>query len=64
VSPASEYRSLAAALRARAHSEESSELKAEWDRLADCYERLAEQADRNARTDTTYEPILRASVTF
>jgi hypothetical protein len=63
MSPASEYRSLAAELRARAHREESSELKAAWDHLANCYERLAEQADQSARIDTTYEPILRSSVT-
>jgi hypothetical protein len=62
MSPASQYRHLAAGFRARASSDKSSELKAEWDRLADCYERLAEQADWNARTDTTYEPILRGSI--
>jgi hypothetical protein len=33
-------------------------LGAEWNYLADCYERLAEQADRNERTEITHEPIL------
>jgi hypothetical protein len=28
--------------------------------LARCYERLAEQAERNGRLDTSYEPMLRA----
>jgi hypothetical protein len=60
MSPASEYRILAHKLRAHARNEKGSDLKAEWDHLADCYERLAEQADRNERTDTTYEPILRS----
>jgi hypothetical protein len=36
-------------------------LGAEWNCLADCYERLAEQADRSERTEITYEPMLRNS---
>ena len=52
------YMSLAADLRGRARNEESPMLGAEWNYLADCYERLAEQADRNERTEITHEPIL------
>ncbi len=59
MSSANWYKRLAAELHVRARNEESSNLKAEWDHLADCYERLAEQAEWNERTDATYEPILR-----
>ncbi len=59
MSSADWYKRLAAELHARARNEKSANLKGEWDHLADCYERLAEQAERNERTDTTYEPILR-----
>jgi hypothetical protein len=31
----------------------------EWEHLAACYDRLAEQAERNERFDLIYEPILR-----
>ena len=57
---AEQYRALAAQLRARAQNEESAQLRAEWEHLARCYVRLAEQADRNGHTDVTYEPILRS----
>jgi hypothetical protein len=59
MTPAVHYRTLAARLRARAQNEESAHLRAEWEHLAHCYVRLAEQADRNCQTDVTYEPILR-----
>jgi hypothetical protein len=60
MSPADRYKSLAAELHARARNEGSPNLSSEWDHLADCYDRLAEQAERNERTDITYEPILRS----
>ena len=59
MTPGAQYRKLAAQLRAKARAEGSSKLKAEWEHLASCYVRLAEQAERNSRTDVTYEPILR-----
>ncbi len=61
MTPGDEYRILAANLRARASYEKSPTATAEWNHLALCYERLAEQADKNRRTNRTYEPILRAS---
>ena len=54
-----QYRTLAARLRAKARNERNAVLRAEWENLAQCYTRLATQADRNSRTDVTYEPILR-----
>jgi hypothetical protein len=59
MTPVTHYRTLAAQLRARARTEDSRQLRAEWDHLAQCYIRLAEQADRNSQTDVSYEPILR-----
>jgi hypothetical protein len=53
---AEQYRSLAAQFMARARSEQNPKLRAEWDFLAVCYLRLAEQAERNGRTDVVYEP--------
>jgi hypothetical protein len=60
MTPADEYRNLAAKLHARAGKEESALIRAEWNYLAGSYERLAEQAEKNHRTDTTDEPILRS----
>ena len=57
MTPAQHYRKLAAELRARAQQEPQHHT--EWDNLARCYVRLAEQADMNARQDLTFEPILR-----
>ena len=54
------YRNLAAALRAKARDERAADLRAEWENLALCYLRLAEQAEQNGRVDAAYEPILRA----
>ena len=56
---ADQYRKLAAKLTAKARDESSPALRAEWNHLALIYLRLAEQAERNSRTDVTYEPILR-----
>lgn len=53
--PADEYRKLAAELRAKAIAAESHTLAAEWDHLASCYLRLAEQADRNTTVDVFIE---------
>ncbi|HXZ45893.1 MAG TPA: hypothetical protein VEH02_04100 [Pseudolabrys sp.] len=59
MTPGAEYRKLAAQLRAKARTETSPLLRAEWEHLAGCYIRLAHQAERNSKTDVTYEPILR-----
>ncbi len=61
MTPADQYRQLAANLRARARVERSKQLKAEWNYLADCYARLAEQAEKNGRVDGAFEPLLSAS---
>jgi hypothetical protein len=55
---AEQYRSLAAQFMARARSEQNPKLRSEWDFLAVCYMRLAEQAERNDLTDVVYEPPL------
>jgi hypothetical protein len=59
MTPATHYRTLAAQLRSRARTEDNRHLREEWDHLARCYLKLAEQADRNSRTDVSYEPMLR-----
>jgi hypothetical protein len=55
MSPADRYRALAAHLRTRAVQEQSPMLRAQWANLAQCYVRLAEQADQNSRADIVYE---------
>ena len=55
MSPADRYRALAAHLRARAARETSAMLRSQWANLAQCYVRLAEQADLNSRADIVYE---------
>jgi hypothetical protein len=55
MSPADRYRALAAHLRSRAAGEQSPMLRVQWANLAQCYVRLAEQADENSRTDIVYE---------
>ena len=55
MSPADRYRALAAHLRARATQETNLLLRGQWANLAQCYVRLAEQADANSRADITYE---------
>ena len=60
MTPAEQYRTLAAKIRANARVLDSATNHAvEWEHLAACYDRLAEQAERNERFDLTYEPILR-----
>jgi hypothetical protein len=56
---ADQYRALAAQMRSHASHETNPILRAEWDNLARCYLRLAEQADRNSRTDIVYEAPMR-----
>jgi len=56
MAPGVQYRKLAAQLRAKARAERSLMLRVEWERLASCYVRLAQQAERNSKTDITYEP--------
>ena len=58
---AEQYRSMAAQFMARARSEQNSKLRSEWDFLAVCYLRLADQAERNDLTDVVYEPPLNSS---
>jgi len=53
------YRSLSSRFSARAESERNVKFRAEWNYLATCYLRLAEQADRNQRTDIVYETPLK-----
>jgi hypothetical protein len=53
-----EYRVKAAELHARSKQETDPFLRAELEHLAHGYLRLAEQADRNAQNDVTYEPPL------
>jgi hypothetical protein len=40
---------------ARAKSEQNPKLRSEWDFLAVCYLRLADQAERNDLTDLVYD---------
>ena len=47
--------SLAARFRAHARRSENPRLSAEWEHLARCYVRLAEQAERNLGLDLVYE---------
>ncbi len=52
---AEQYRKIAAELRAKAARESNRRLSAEWDHLARCYLRLAEQADQNNFADIWFE---------
>lgn len=56
MTPADQYRTRAAQLRAMARDVASPLLRREWEHLARCYVLLAEQADKNGQTDTLYEP--------
>ncbi len=59
MTPATQYRVLAAQLRERARDDANTpHLAAEWNHLADCYIQLAEQAERNGSPDLPYNPIL------
>ena len=49
MSPGKQYRTLAAASRARVQKADNTNLAAEWEHLAYCYDRLAEHADKNER---------------
>lgn len=55
MTPADHYRALAARFRAHARIADSPRLAAEWEHLARCYIRLAQQADHNLRLDVVYE---------
>ena len=55
MSPSDRYRALAAHLRTRAAREQSAMLRTQWAKLAQCYVRLAGQADQNSLTDIVYE---------
>lgn len=55
MNPADQYRALAARFRAHARTTESARLSTEWEHLARCYVRLAEQAERNLGLDLVYE---------
>jgi hypothetical protein len=52
------YRLKSAELHAKAKTESNSEARTELEFLAQSYLRLAEQADRNAQLDLTYETPL------
>jgi hypothetical protein len=55
VTPAEQYRVLASRLRARARLSETSRQMTEWEHLARCYLRLAQQAEENEKLDLVYE---------
>lgn len=55
MSPAEQYRQLAAELESRARGERNESLAAELSALARGYLRLAEQADQNSGTDLWFE---------
>ena len=55
MTPADSYRVKAAELTARAACQPAGALRAELSALAESYLRLAEQAERNSRTDLVYE---------
>ena len=61
MTPADQYRNLAEDLQTRARNEPTPYLRAEWERLAYWHELLAQQAEKNARIETIYEPILRGA---
>jgi hypothetical protein len=54
---------LAAQCDAKAKQEADWQIRAEWEHMARSYHRLAQQAERNAQTDVTYEtPLQRPAV--
>jgi hypothetical protein len=60
---ADHYRALAAQCDAKAKQEADWQIRAEWEHMARSYHRLAQQAERNAQTDVTYEtPLQRPAV--
>jgi hypothetical protein len=58
MSVANDYRRLAAQFDAKAKWASTPEKRIELEHLGRAYLRLAEQADRNAKTDVVYGPIL------
>ena len=55
MTPAEQYRALAARFRACARTAGRARLSSEWEHLSRCYVRLAEQAERNLSLDLVYE---------
>jgi hypothetical protein len=55
MTPAQYYRTIAAELRAMAACTQSGMRAAQWEHLARCYLRLAEQADKNGLLDLGLE---------
>jgi hypothetical protein len=54
--PGDEYCAKALEFLAKAETESSPLMRAEFENLGAAYLRLAEQAERNAKVDVTYEP--------
>ena len=64
MAPGDLYRLKAADMNTRANRETNLLIRAEFENLALAYLRLADQADRNARTDVVYEtPAYQPSAT-
>ena len=55
MTPADQYRAIATELIARAGAESDPVSASQWEHLAKCYLRLAEQADQNSLTDIAIE---------
>lgn len=55
MNPAEQYRKKAAEFRSKAATASNRYLAAQWENLAKCYTRLAEQADRNSFQDLWFE---------
>jgi hypothetical protein len=55
MTPAEQYRVKAVEFAAKAKTEDDPHIRTELEALSLSYRRLAEQADRNAQTDVTYE---------
>jgi hypothetical protein len=53
---ADQYRVKALGFFAKAETENNPEIRTEFKNLGRAYSRLAEQAERNAQLDVTYEP--------
>ena len=60
MTPAEKYRRLAATFRAQSRAVGSKKLAAEWDHLANCYDRLAEQAAQNETFDEVHGRVPQA----
>ena len=59
--PGDQYRVRALELRAMARCENNPGMRAEFEKLARAYMRLAEQAERNCQLDLTYETPIKKS---